>query len=58
MSSQDDGQEAAAGYREDTEDMNRGRAETHLRRPKPTASPWSLLIRYFGSRISPAPGRS
>jgi len=31
MSSQDDGQEAAAYYRQDTEDMNRGRAETHLR---------------------------
>jgi hypothetical protein len=31
MSSQHDGQEAAVCYREDTEDMNRRRAETHLR---------------------------
>ena len=31
MSSQGDGQEAAACCREDTEDMNRGRAETYLR---------------------------
>jgi hypothetical protein len=28
---QHDGQEAAAGFREDTGDMDRGRAETHLR---------------------------
>jgi tetratricopeptide (TPR) repeat protein len=31
--SQHDGQEAAAGFREDTGDMDRGRAETHLRKP-------------------------
>jgi hypothetical protein len=47
---QHDGQEAAAGFREDTGDMDRGRAETHLRQLAESGFAAKVFPVIFGSK--------